>query len=546
MIHRHAASAIHMDRHAETTVLIVGGGPVGLALAVDLGWRGIPAVLVERRDGSIALPKMNMVSARTMEFCRRWGIAPQVRRLSIPEDFPRNVLFVTSANGYEIARFEYRCRGEAILVHSPEYLQRCSQFLFDPLLRRTAEGFNCVGLLYQTELRNFVQDGSGVTAHLETAQNGEQFSIRAQYLVGCDGADSFVRQELGIPLLGNMALSQSMNIYFESDAITTILPRRKAIMQWLIDDCGYWGGIVSVDGERKWRLGLRNSKPEQVLSTQDAERLIRRAVGRDFEFRVVSSLNWTRRSVVAERYREARVFLAGDAAHQLSPTGGFGMNTGIADAIDVSWKLAAVIEGWGGPGLLASYDHERRPIGQIAVREGENNFNTLASIPSGPEVAEESEAGAALRRKIGDYIYANGFQQEYESDGVIFGYHYEGSPIISTEAGDPPPTTIEHYIPTSRPGHRAPHMWLNGNQSTIDLFGRGFVLLYSPGSDPRTLCDAAGQRSIPLQAVRIDCPDASQRYERPMTLVRPDGHVAWRGDSASVNAGQLLDQVRGA
>lgn len=222
------------------------------------------------------------------------------------------------------------------------------------------------------------------------------------------------------------------------------------------------------------------------------------------------------------------------------------MNTGIADAIDISWKLAAVAQGWGGPGLLASYDHERRPIGQIAVREGENNFNALASIPSGPEVTEASEAGTTLRRKIGDYIYANGFEHEYESDGVIFGYHYEGSPIVCTEAGDRPPTTIKHYIPSSRPGHRAPHVWLDANRSTIDLFGRGFVLLYYPGSDPQELCGAAGQRSIPLKAELIDCPDAEQCYGSRMTLVRPDGHVAWRGDKLPVNAGHLLDRVRGA
>ena len=542
-----ASAEMHVDGSVQTTVLIVGGGPVGLALAADLGWRGIPTLLVERRDGSIALPKMNMVSARTMEFCRRWGVAPEVRALSIAEDFPRNVLFVTSANGYEIARFEYPSRGEARLVHSPEYLQRCSQFLFDPLLRRTAASFDCVGLLYQTELCDFIQDGSGVTAYLETMESGKQFSVRAQYLVACDGAESFVRQKLGVPLLGKMALSQSMNIYFESDDMAAILPRRKAIMQWLIDGSGYWGGIISVDGERKWRLGLRNRNPgETTLSTEEASRLIRQAVGRDFEFRVVSSLNWTRRSVVAERYQADRVFLAGDAAHQLSPTGGFGMNTGIADAIDISWKLAAVAQGWGGPGLLASYDHERRPIGQIAVREGENNFNALASIPSGPEVTEASEAGTTLRRKIGDYIYANGFEHEYESDGVIFGYHYEGSPIVCTEAGDPPPTTIKHYIPSSRPGHRAPHVWLDANRSTIDLFGRGFVLLYYPGSDPQELCGAAGQRSIPLKAELIDCPDAEQCYGSRMTLVRPDGHVAWRGDKLPVNAGHLLDRVRGA
>lgn len=529
-----------------TTVLIVGGGPVGLALAADLGWRGIRCILVERRDGSITLPKMNMISARTMEFCRRWGLAQEVRKLSIAEDFPRNILFVTSANGYEIAWFEYPSRGDIVPDHSPEYLQRCSQFLFDPLIREKTASFGSVEMRYHTELCDFSQDETGVVAQLEEIRSRNAVTVRAQYLIGCDGADSFVRQRVNMPLVGNMALSHSMNIYYESDDFAAILPRRKAIMQWLIDPNGYWGGIVSVDGVRKWRLGLRSRPARKLLSAEEAAELIRKAVGRDFDFRVVSSLGWTRRSVFAERYQCGRVFLVGDAAHQLSPTGGFGMNTGIGDAVDISWKLAGSIEGWGGPALLASYDLERRPIGELAVREGERNFAKLASIPSGPEVDQDGVGGEMLRRRIGNYIYANGFEREYESEGLTFGYHYEGSPIVCTEPGAPPPTTIKRYIPTSRPGHRAPHAWIGVNRSTIDLFGRGFVLLCSRDGDPGRLVEAAESKRVPIKVVRIESREAARLYERQMVLVRPDGHVAWRGDTMLPDPGQIIDQVRGA
>jgi 2-polyprenyl-6-methoxyphenol hydroxylase-like FAD-dependent oxidoreductase len=534
------------ERGDRTEVLIVGGGPVGLALAADLGWRGVSCVLVERRDGSIALPKMNMVSGRTMEFCRRWGISQDVRKLSIAEDFPRGVLFVTSANGYELARYDYPSRADAAPAHSPEYLQRCSQFLFDPLIRQKAEGFACVELLHQTELLDFSQNEAGVAATLVGIRDGRRRTIHARYLVACDGADSSIRQRLDIPLLGEMALSHSLNVYFESDDFAAILPRRKAIMQWLVDDSGYWGGIVTVDAVRRWRLGVRNRPTQQAVSAAEAAALVRKAVGRDFRFNVVSSLDWTRRSVVAERYLKGRVFLVGDAAHQLSPTGGFGMNTGIADAIDISWKLAATLAGWGGPRLLESYDLERRPIGVSAVREGAQNFAKLTSIESGPEIEHDSEAGEALRRRIGHHIYTHGFEQEYESDGLIFGYHYEGSPIVAHEPGAPPAATVKRYVPTSRPGHRAPHAWIGPDRSTLDLLGHGFVLLCKGGGDADPLIKAARSRGMPITVEAIGDGEAGQVYERRLTLVRPDGHVAWRGDRAPADAGALVDQVRGA
>ena len=534
------------EAHVRTTVLIVGGGPVGLALAADLGWRGVSCMLVERRDGSITLPKMNMVSGRTMEFCRRWGINQEVRKLSTAEDFPRNVLFVTSANGYELARYEYPCRADAAPAYSPEYLQRCSQFLFDPVIRRAAERFACVKLCYNTELTEFSQDDSGIKARIDSAGCRQPQIVHANYLVGCDGADSFVRQRVEIPLLGDMALSHSMNVYFESDGFAAILPRRKAIMQWLVDCTGYWGGIVTVDGVRRWRLGVRNRPTHQTLSPLEGAALIRKAVGRDFDFEVKSILEWTRRSVVAKQYRRRRVFLVGDAAHQLSPTGGFGMNTGIGDAIDISWKLSAVIEGWGGSRLLDSYDLERRPIGESAVREGAQNFAKLTSIPSGPEIEEDSIAGEVLRRRIAHHVYTHGFEQEYESDGLIFGYHYEGSPIVVPEPGDPRPGSIKRYLSTSRSGHRAPHAWIGPNRSTLDLFGRGFVLLCTGDADPNCLVAAAESRRVPIVLERIVSPTVAEAYERRLALVRPDGHVAWRGDRVPVDAGQLIDQVRGA
>lgn len=536
-----------MTSNDSLPVLIVGGGPVGLALATDLGWRGIPCLLIERRDGTVNHPKMNMVSARTMEFCRRWGISSEVRRLSIPEDFPRSVLFVTSANGYEIARYDYPSRAEAQPIHSPEYLQRCSQIYFDPLLQRTAGDFAHVTLKFGAELIRFEQDAESVYAQIRDVSDGCIRNIRAKYLVGCDGADSLVRESVGIKLQGDSALSHDVNVFFESNDFAAICPRSKAIMQWILGQEGYVAGIVSVDGISKWRIGIRNIKPGETLTEAAAESFVRRAVGRDFSFCIKSILPWTRRRVVADRYRHRRVFLAGDAVHQLSPTGGFGMNTGICDAIDLSWKLEAFIRGWGGERLLDSYELERRPVGKRVTEEAARNFSALSRIPSGPEIEDDSPEGEALRSLIRDFIYANEYEREYETDGVTFGDRYSESPVICNDGTTEPSYDVTNYHQTARPGHRAPHVWISSGKSTIDFFGRGFTLLSHDRDSPAvtSLRRAMELCGMPLTVVQLKNEMARMAYERRLILVRPDGHVAWRGDNLDVEACALVDRVRG-
>lgn len=536
--------------HPQTTtaVLIVGGGPVGLALATDLGWRGISCLLVERRSGKVGLPKMNMVSGRTMEFCRRWGIADAVRRLSIPDDFPRSILFATSANGFEIARFDYPSRRDVAPEFSPVYLQRCSQLHFDPLLQSQAMTYAGVAMRYETALTRFEQDDDGVTAWLENTKTGKVEIVRARFLAACDGADSPVREQLGIPLVGDLALSHSGNIYFSTETPDVLMPRGRLIMQWMIDETGYWGALVSVDGANQWRLSVRDVGPGGTLSMAEAEATVRKAAGRDFAFEIKLVLPWTRRRVVAGRYRQGRVFLAGDAAHQLSPTGGFGMNTGIGDAMDLSWKLAAEIEGWAGAGLLDSYEDERKPIADLATSEGARNFYKLASLPSGDAIAQRSADGNRLRRHAANFIYNNEFHREYESDGLTFGYHYEGSAIVCTEEGGPPETDLSRYRQTARPGHRAPHAWVGRHQSTLDLFGKCFTLLCLDGSESEAgpLLDATSARRMPVRLATSIRPQVRAAYERRMTLVRPDGHVAWRGDALPDDCAALIDRVRGS
>jgi 2-polyprenyl-6-methoxyphenol hydroxylase-like FAD-dependent oxidoreductase len=537
-----------MSEAARVAVLIVGGGPVGLSLAVDLGWRGIDCLLVEQRDGAVDFPKMNMVSSRSMEFCRRWGMAEQVKQVGWPDELPLNVAFVTSMTGYELARFDYpgyRDRGE--LSHTPEGSRRCPQTLFDPILRDQADAMPSVTLEYRTQLETFEQDDAGVRVGLLDLETGDRREVAADYLVGCDGAASAVRDKLGIAMLGDPALTHNINVFFLADEVPGWREHGNCWANWIVGPEGQWGNVLAVDGHHRWRLSMTGFAQDAIVTHDEIAARIRRAVGVDFDFEIVAALPWVRRRQVAERYGDGRVFIAGDAAHLLSPTGGFGMNTGMGDAIDLSWKLAAAVDGWAGPGLLASYEAERRPIGAANVEEATRNFKKIAALPAGPEIESDSPAGAALRVAIRDAILAGGYRQEYEAEGLIMGYRYDASPIIWPEAGAPPASTVSSYVPTTAPGARAPHGWLPDRRSTLDLFGKGFTLLrFDAAVSCAGLVAAAEARGVPLTVHDIAAPEIAALYETALVLVRPDGHVAWRGAAAADDPDAVIDVIRGA
>jgi 2-polyprenyl-6-methoxyphenol hydroxylase-like FAD-dependent oxidoreductase len=535
-----------MTDHPRVPVLIVGGGPVGLALAVDLGLRGVRTMLIDQRDGTITVPKMNMVNARSMEFCRRWGIADKVKEIGWPETFRNNVIFVTSLTGHLLARFDYPSyAGRGELPYTPEGSRRCSQLWFDPILRDRAGAQDNVTLRYGTRLEAFVQDEAGVSATVTDLATGRTGIVDADYIVGCDGAESLVREIGGIAMRGSPLLSSSVNVFFVSCELPRIHDKGDAWASWLVGPDGQWGLIVAVDGRELWRFGISAVEPDATIGAADAAALIRRAAGRDFDFEIKAILPWTRRQLVADRYRDGRAFLAGDAAHLMSPTGGLGMNTGIGDAVDLSWKLAAVAQGWGGAALLDSYDRERRPVAQHNVDEATRNFRKLRALPGGPEIEDDTPAGTALRARIRDTILTGGYDEEYVQEGTVLGYRYDDSPIVEPDGT----AAVEHgpqiYVQSARPGGRAPHGWFAPGRSTLDLFGSGFVLLRFGGEGERLIA-AARSRGVPLAVKDIADPALARLYERRLVLVRPDGHVAWRADREPDDAGALLDRLRGA
>ena len=534
----------------DVPVLVIGGGPVGMSLATELGYQGIETLVVERRDGTVSHPKMNMISTRTMEFCRRWGVAEEIRGAGWPPEHPMNIAYVTSLSGYRISGFEYPSYDDRPpWQHTPEGHQRCSQLFFDPIIQKRAESFQSVTSRYRTLFRSFEQDADGVTALLEDRTTGKQETVRARYMVACDGADSPIRETLGINIAGNAPLSFDINMFFESQDVMRFHRKHQAMMYWLYGADGFWGQFIAVDGRGLWRLSMIT--PELITDTGsfDAHKWIRKALGSDdIAYDLKSILPWERHRRVADRYHVGRVFIAGDAAHQYSPTGGLGMNTGIQEAVDIAWKLSAVLNGWGGEALLDSYFTERQPVAVRNNEEATANFKKLAELPSGEDIDKDTPAGDALRAKAQDVVENGGYNEEYEQEGVTVGYRYDTSPICVDDGSGFPALTITEYVQSARPGARAPHVWLPDGRSTLDLFGKDFTLLRlgNDAPDAGGLIAAAAACSMPLRVEHVLNEDARTLYDCALCLVRPDGHVAWRGDMDPANATAIIDTVRGA
>jgi 2-polyprenyl-6-methoxyphenol hydroxylase-like FAD-dependent oxidoreductase len=529
-------------------VLIVGGGPVGLALAGELGWRGVECELVEQTDGVITTPKMNEVNTRTMEFCRRWGMADKVLNCPFPGDYPLDVAFVTSLFGYEMGRLTRPSRNsQAPEPHSPHRMQVCSQTWFDPMLLAQARSFPTVQVRHRVRLESFTQSADGVDAELVDVATGERERVEVAYLVGCDGGNSLVRRALGIGLDGKGTIGSPAHTFFRAPDLLKECGQRPATFYMPVDREGMWGNMRVLDPVNGvWRLMIDRADVETEAEL-DREHYLHRALGRPYPVEWINASIWKRRSVVAERYGEGRVFLAGDAVHQVSPTGALGMNSGIGDAVDLGWKLAAVLQGWGADRLLASYDRERRPVGTRNVGMGTEFYLEHESFGWGNDTLEaDTETAAQQRRELGEQM-VRVLGGEFRTIGLQLGYRYEDSPICVADGTPPTADEAEVYVPNARPGARAPHAWLRDGRSILDLFGRGFVLLRFPGApDPSALERAAAERRLPLHTVALDEPEAAELYARRLVLVRPDGHVAWRADAMPENPPALIDRIRGA
>jgi 2-polyprenyl-6-methoxyphenol hydroxylase-like FAD-dependent oxidoreductase len=532
-----------------TEVLIVGAGPVGLALAIELGLRSVNCLVVEQHDRVGLNPRAKLTNVRSREHLRRWGIADELRRASgMAPDYPPNIVFATRLNGYLLARFEnafYCARARSELYSEPG--QWVPQFVLEEVLRRRAAELPAVEIRFGCRLERLAQDGEGVTAEFRDLKTGARGAVRAAYLAAADGARSTVRELLGIRMHGEGALAPNLNVIFRAPALAGLHDKGPAIQYWMVnrEAPAYLGPM---DRHGLWFLIAPRLPDGTDFDRIDPKELVRRASGLEFDLEIVHADPWTAQRLIAERYGEGRVFLAGDACHLHPPSGGHGMNMGIGDAVDLGWKLAATLNGWGGPGLLDTYEIERKPVHERVINAAVESYALVGGELAREDIERPGAQGDRARTDLGELILRHKLP-EFRSLGVVLGYRYRGSPITVPDGTDAPPEEVTDYRPSAHPGCLAPHLWLGDGSSLYDHFGPGFTLLLRGEQSMEkalTLQQAAAARQLPLELVAVAEPRFGELYEAEFALVRPDQHVAWRGDRLPGNPLELLDRVRGA
>ena len=558
LAHRRARRG-KLTRPAETrrvSVVVAGGGPVGMVAAIELGRRGIRCALLNDGPTTATHPKANAISSRTMEHLRRLGLAEAVRARGLDDDHPTDLAYFTRLTGHEIGRYEQPSRRRALAEAaagtgrwaSPEPPHRCSQLFLEAELKKAVDARPSVEVRFGWRMEEFHDRGDGVTALARRGDGSAEIVYEASYLIGCDGAGSDVRAALGVELMGESGAIRPMMggpmyaTYFEADPHPGWLAQRPAWQYWILNP-EIRALFIPVDGKNKFLFIAALGAGDGGM--RDPTAMIHRAAGAKFPLRVISALNWTAGyALVAERYRRGRVFLAGDAAHLFTPTGGMGMNTGIDDAVNLAWKLAATIAGWGGRRLIDSYQAERRPIAERNTAFASRFADSIGRMPVGAAVEEDSAAGraarAALKPLVEDHAHF-----EFTIPGIFLGLSYAGSPIVAGDGTAPAPDDPNEYTPNARPGARAPHARL-ADGALHDALGPEFTLLrFGGASDPAPLFAAARSRGLPLASTAVDDAAARTIYGADLVLIRPDHHVAWRGDRLPRDCGSLLDRVRG-
>ena len=513
-------------------VLVVGAGPAGLALAIELGHRGIPCIVVEKSARAGHAPRAKTTHSRTREHLRRWGIAEDLAAASpFGVDYPSHVHFVTRLGGHPLHRFDHSFDVSPERTENySEHAQWIPQYKLEEVLRRHAESLPGVEIRFGRELVAFHQDAGGVTSTLRDTRGGET-QLRTDYLAGADGARSRVRELMGARMEGTHGLSRNHNVIFRAPGLADAHPHGPGIMYWQIN-ADVPSLIGPMDRGDLWYFMPTKVDTEDRLDLAEAETLIRRSTGIDLPYEVLSADVWVASRLLADRYRNDRVFLAGDACHLHPPFGGFGMLLGTGDAVDLGWKIAAVLDGWAAPPLLDSYEIERRQVAEVVLDAAEANHTILANQLVLPHLEEDGPEGEAARAEAGELIRQHK-HAEFFARGIVLGICYRDSPAILDDGTQKDWQRSLDYVPSATPGCLAPHKWLSDGSSLYDHFGSGFTLLVLDGNAEPEIAAAraaAEETGVPLTVLDLSKDALRALYAARLALVRPDQHVAWRGD----------------
>ena len=541
----------------ETQVLVVGGGPVGLTLAMDLARRGIRTVVAElRHKGEPPSVKCNHVSARSMEIFRRLGVSKAIREAGLPADYPNDVSYRVSFAGKELSRIPIPCRRERYTARggpdtwwpTAEPPHRINQIYLEPKLSAHAETTAGLALLNRVEINSFEQTPAGVTAQGTQLDNNQTITIRADFLVGCDGGRSAIRRAMGATLSGTAEVQRVQSTYIRAPSLLSMSNLKPAWATFSLNPVRS-GNVYAIDGRETWLVHNYLKPDEYEFDSVDRDWALRKilGVGADFSYEIIRKEDWIGRRLVADKFRERRVFICGDAAHLWVPMAGYGMNAGIADAANLAWLLAAHLSGWAPAGILDAHEAERLPITEqvsvFAMNHALSLSRQRSEVPD--NIDADDEAGEQARLALGKRAYDLNVQQ-YCCGGLNFGYYYDKSPIIAYDEGTPPTYGMADFTPSTVPGCRVPHIWLNDGRSLYDALGPDYTLLrFDTAIDVSDLMSEAARAQVPIKLLDIASSESAGIYDRSLVLARPDQHVAWRGNLPPKDPKELVDLISG-
>jgi 2-polyprenyl-6-methoxyphenol hydroxylase-like FAD-dependent oxidoreductase len=543
----------------KTDVLISGAGPAGLILSIDLSRRGIKHILLNDRPEPSGIPKLDIANTRTMEILRRLDVIEAVREVGLPTDRPTRSTFKTSLSAKPILSLEPGFSDTPLVPYSSvDEFNRCihqyndgtlplenngivSQMYLEPVLKKHAEQYPEADVRFNHSFVDFEEHSDGINAAVKDNVSGETYQVEAGYLVACDGAQSQIRSKLGIALEGQGQIGEMTSYFLKSEDITNADPLGPPWHCWLTNP-ELASMVISLNFEKDYFnvhvFGCHENTEETLL----------KVFGKPFEYELLKETHWFVNLLVAESYGTERVFLAGDSAHQYFPTYGFGYNTAVLDVTNLAWKLAARIQDWGGDTLLASYEQEQLSLGKTRrdySGKGAQMVMTWQSMVK-PDIFSNSGAGEQHRQELVQTIAAT-HPPLYESLGLELGFRYK-SDVVITDGSPEPLSEEKDYLPTTWPGSRLPHVFLENGDAIFDRLGLGFTLIINgEDSDPtvKKFINAAVLKKVPLKTLTIDEAWIHELYEKKYILVRPDQHIAWRGDAIPATPDDLLNQVVG-
>ncbi len=547
-----------------TQVAIIGAGPAGLVLALELGRRGIACALIEEDEGPARFPKANATTARTMEHYRRLGLSNRIRQTGLPADFPQDIAYFTRFSGHELARLPGLTRAQAQGRRAghddrwptPEPLHRAQQMFIEPVLMDAVRRHASVNLHLRTRATGLERLSNSVIVHAEAVEGGPALAIEADYVVGCEGPRSLVREAIGSRYEGlreedrDFMGGRMLSIYFRSDDFYRVSNKPASWQYWALNP-ERRALAMSLDGRALFSTAVQLA-PGQTPDHAFADHCLEQAMGAGFRREIIGCSPWTAGyMLVADAFVEAldppRLFLAGDAAHLFTPTGGQGYNTAVDDAANLAWKLAAACRGWGGPALLRSYEAERLPIARRNTRFARTMAESIGRLPVPPHIEATDTHGEQARTELSRRLLEHA-RSEFDIPGIHLGVFYGGSPLIGPSPDEAPADDWYHYRPHATPGARAPHLWLSDEVALFDRFGPEFTLLCLGRADPAAATRAlvqARQQGMPLDALNLGDDTARDLYGADYVLVRPDHHVAWRGNELTAAFERVLARSTG-